>query len=138
VISPLLRFTGAAAATLAAVCAAGAIPTSNWGGSDAVASMAIAAGACLVGAVAGWWPLARVSGDARPERRVPAVLMALGLRMGVTLTVVAVLLASRVAPSKAAFLAWVGIDYAALLALESWLAVREIRRLGPNGGSASA
>ena len=136
-ISSLLRFAGAAAATLAAACAVGTYPTWSWGGSDALASMGVAAGVVLLGAIAGCVPLARVSGVSDPARRVSAVLAALGVRLGVTLVGVAVALSAHLPPSRPAFLAWVGVGYVALLLLESAWAVREARRFKPNG-SASA
>jgi hypothetical protein len=133
----LLRFAGAAAATLAALCAAGAWPTSRLAGNEGLVAMGAAAGASFVGALLGFVPVARVAANPTPDARFHAVFLGFGVRLIATVAAVAFLLAAGVVATRAALVSWIVVDYVALLVLETAFAVRDVRRLG-GGGSASA
>ena len=138
----LLRFAAVASISLAAVCAVGTWPTMRWVGEAGVVGMALAAAVSLLGALAGWWPMARLgSTTADPADRANAILAGLAMRLGVTLAGVLVVLAGGFAPAdsgaRGAFLAWLGVDYAVLLVVETRLAMRAVRSTG-TGGAPSA
>jgi hypothetical protein len=131
----LLRFGAVASLSLAALCAVGAWPTSRWAGAEGLVAMGLAAGVCLAGALAGWIPLARLAAqDAEPADRANAVLAGLAVRLGVTLAGVLAVLLGRLVAERGVFLAWIGIDYAVLLVLETRGAMRSVR--APRAGGA--
>ena len=139
----LLRFAAIASISLAAVCAVGAWPTMRWAGDAGIVSMALAAAVSLAGAIAGWLPMLRLSSpDADPADRANAILAGLAVRLGVTLAGVLVVLVGGFAPgpsgARGPFLAWLGVDYAVLLIVETRLAMRSVRSSRPAGGAPSA
>jgi hypothetical protein len=132
----LLRFAGAAAATLAALCAAGAWPTWKLAAEDGLVAMGVAAGLSLLGAVVGFLPSASAQ-SATYAARMSAATLGIAVRLFVTL--VGVFVALQVLPGSArwAFVAWVGIDYLTLVVVEIRLVLRPGRGTG-HGGPASA
>lgn len=136
VTSTLLRFAGAAALSMAAVCAAGAWPTWKVAGADGLAGMGVAAGISFLGAVLGFLPTA--AAPARYESRIHAAMLGVGIRMLVTATVVFGVVWTGAAPARGAFLAWVGIGYATMLVLETAHVLRVVRPPAPGGKPASA
>ena len=125
-MSPYIRFAGTAAATLVAICAAGAYPTSRLSGADGLVAMGIAGGVSFVGACLGFLPSALA--PSRYESRVQAAMLGIVVRLFVTLAAVLAVLASGAAAARTAFVAWIGIDYAAMLALETVVVLRAVRR----------
>jgi hypothetical protein len=124
----LARFSGLAAASMAAVCVVGAWPTVSMGGSGALGALAAAAGLALVGAILGYAPVA-ARAAAPVEARAQAWLVGLGIRMFLTL---AVLFAAWVleVPHRVAFLAWTCGLYLVLLTLETVVLARSMRAGG--------
>jgi hypothetical protein len=130
----LLRFAALASLTLAVLCAVGAWPTLRLVGGDGLVSMGLAAGVSLLGAIAGWLPLTRVSSaTADPADRANAVLAGLAIRLAVTLAGVLVVLLGRLVAERGTFLAWMGIDYGVLLIVETRGAMRSVRSSPPGG-----
>ena len=125
-MSPYFRFAGTAAATLVALCAAGAYPTSRLSGADGLFAMGIAAGVSFVGAVLGFLPSALAS--SRYESRVQAAMLGVVVRLFVTLAAVLTVMATGAAAARTPFVAWTGIDYAAMLVLETVVVLRAVRR----------
>ena len=124
--SSLLRFSGAAALALTALCAAGAWPTWSLAGTDGLVSMAMAAGLSWLGATLGFVPSAMAS--PRYESRIQAAMLGMVLRIFATLAAVFVVLAGGLAPARVAFISWIGIGYAALLVLETRAVLKIVRR----------
>src|SRR5207244_3371522 len=115
----LARFAGLAAATVAGVCAVGTWPTLALSGTDGVVAMAVAAGISLVGAVVGFLPSSMASASGRYEARVQAAMLGVALRMLATLTAVLAVVLSGAPVARVPFVAWIGVEYAAMLVLET-------------------
>jgi hypothetical protein len=132
----LLRFAAVASLTVAALCAVGTWPTLRLAGEDGLLAMGLAAGVSLAGALAGWIPLARLSSPAAdPTDRANAVLAGLAVRLAVTLGGVLVVLLSDAVAQRGAFLVWLGVDYFALLLVETRSALRSIDPHSAVGGT---
>lgn len=127
------RFAATAAATLVALCAVGAWPTFRVAGGDGLASMGFAAGIAFLGALLGILPSAFSS--PRPESRIQAAMLGVGVRLLVTLGATFAVLATEAAPARSPFLLWTGLAYAALLVVETAVLVRSLPR---SGGPVSA
>src|SRR5262245_26730072 len=134
-IPSLSRFAGTAAAIVAVLCAAGAWPTHRAAGGDGLVSMAIAAGVTLACAIAGYVPAARSAHAARLESRLQAAMLGILVRLFATLAAVFAVLQTRSAPSATAFVIWIGLDYAALLVLETRIVAGAGRATQPAGGT---
>jgi hypothetical protein len=137
----IARFAGLAAATLAVVCGLAAWPTWATAGADGMTALALAAGLSWVGAVVGYLPTAMAS--ERYEARMQAAMIGVILRLLVTLAAAFSVIATGAAASRMAFTVGVGIDYVALLALETFVVLRSLRRPAQvhtveSGGPASA
>ena len=130
----LVRFTTYAAASLAVAGAAGLVPTRNAAGDDGVAALGLAALLTLCGAVVGYLPVARAEG-ASLERRAQAALVGMVLRLFATLGGAFLLPVAGLVAARTAFLVWVAVDYAVLLALETWVLATTVGRSG-RGASA--
>jgi len=114
------RFTTYAATSLAVAGAAGLVPTRNAAGEDGVAALLVAGALTLAGAVVGYLPVARAAA-APLERRAQMALVGVLLRLFATLAGVVVLPAVGAVAARGTFLVWTAIDYAVLLALETWV-----------------
>jgi hypothetical protein len=130
----LARFAGLAAATVAVVCGLGIWPAWSAAGTDGVVSLIAAACVALVGAIVGYLPFARAAD--RYEARVQAAMLGVLVRMLATVAI-AFGVAAFV-PARMPFLIGVGAGYVALLALETFVVLRPLRRREGNGGPASA
>ena len=133
-----LRFLLAAAAVAAALGAAGAPLTRTAAGSDAVGSMIAALLVCWASAAVGGLPVARAARRGRPGRgqgqaMLTAALAAMSLRLAAVGGGAAAVALGGAVP-RGPFLAWIGIGYLALLAVETWYAVGEVRRQQTEGG----
>ncbi len=123
----LPRFAGIAAATLGAVCAAGALPTRSAAGTDGLVAMGVAASLVFVGALLGYLPMLSKLARTGPEGRANAFLVGLGIRLFFTLAGVLVF-GMGLLPARVAFLVWAGIGYAVLLVVEILGLVRGLAR----------
>ena len=127
-----LRFLLAAAAVAAVLGAVGAPLTRAAAGSDAVGSMIAALLVCWASAAVGGLPVARAARRSRPGRgqgqaMLTAALAAMALRLAAVVVGAAAVALGGAVP-RGPFLAWIGIGYLALLAVETWYAVGEVRR----------
>lgn len=136
-----LRFLLAAAAVAAALGAVGASLTRAAAGSDAVGSMIAALLVCWASAAVGGLPVARAARRSGPGREqgqgqgqamLTAALAAMSLRLAAVVVGAAAVALGGVVP-RGPFLAWIGIGYLALLAVETWYAVGEVRRQQAEG-----
>lgn len=130
-----LRFLLAAAAVAAALGAAGAPLTRGVAGSDAVGSMVAALLVCWASAAVGGLPVARAARRGRPgqgQAMLTAALAAMALRLAAVVVGAAAVALGGAVP-RGPFLAWIGIGYLALLAVETWYAVGEVRRQQAEG-----
>ena len=97
--------------------------------------MAVAAGASLVCALVAYVPIASAAHAARLETRLQAAMVAMLIRLFASLIVVFVVLQTGLAPAATPFVAWIGIDYAALLVLETRVVAAAARTVGRSGGT---
>lgn len=133
------RFLLAATAVAAALGAAGAPLTRAAAGSAAVGSMIAALLVCWASAAVGGLPVARAArrgGRGQGQAAMlTAALAAMLLRLAAVVAgAVAVAIAGAV--PRGPFLAWIGIGYLALLVVETWYAVSEVRRQAESGAAA--
>jgi hypothetical protein len=137
-----LRFLLAAAAVAAARGAVGAPLTRSAAGSDAVGAMIAALLVCWASAAIGGLPVARAARRSRQEpgqargqgqAMLTAALAAMALRLAAVVVGAAAVALGGSVP-RGPFLAWIGIGYLALLAVETWYAVGEVRRQQAEGG----
>ncbi len=133
---PIVRFTLAAALTLAAVAATGAWPAHALWGSPGLVAMGWAAAISFVGALVGYLPTALAGADATLERRAQACLVGMGLRMFLSLAAILAVLRTGASGHPTAFVATTGVFYLSLLVLDSVVLVRAAR--GPKDRVLSA
>jgi hypothetical protein len=132
-MSPLPRFGATATATLLAVGAVGAWPTWKAAGEPGLVALGLAGAAALVGALVGFLPLAAAT-DVPLERKAQAALLGVVFRLAATGAAVAAVLLLGAAEATTAFLLWTALDYVALLAVETRIALS----LARTGGAVSA
>lgn len=151
-----LGFLAAATLVAAAVGALGVPFTRAAAGSAGVEAMVAALGVCWVSAALGGLPIvvaARRAATRQAATRqlttqgsatrgaamamLTAALAAMALRLAAVVAG-AVLVALAGAVPRGPFLAWIGIGYLALLVVETWYAVSEVRRQAENGTAAGA
>lgn len=122
-----LRFLAWALAAVVLAAALGFVPTRRLGGEEALAGM-------IAGCVIGWAasalggiPVALSRGRrgtvVTPAARLQAMLASMGLRFGVVLALGAVAVFSGWFGMKPLLL-WIAISYLALLAVDTWYAVK--------------
>jgi hypothetical protein len=138
-VTPSLpRFSGIAAATVAAVCAVGALPTSRLAPDGGLASMAIAAGLVWATALLGYAPVALHVLGTTPEAKAQAWLIGTGLRLFTTLGVLLAGWTGTWVPHRYAFLVWTGALYAVVLVVETVILARGKPLAGDGAGSNGA
>lgn len=119
-----LRFLAWGLAAVTAAALLGFVPTRRLGGEEALRSMI---GGCLVGWLAsalGGIPVLLSRGKpVAPAGRLQAMLASMGLRFGVVLALGAAAAFSGWFGLKPLLL-WIGISYLALLAVDTWYAVK--------------
>lgn len=138
-----LRFLLTAAAVAAALGAVGVPITRAAAGSAAVGSMVAALLVCWASAAIGGLPIVRAArhgGQGQGQGREQAAMLTAALAAMLLRLVVVIAGAAAVALAGAvprgAFLAWVGVGYLALLAVETRYAVNEVRRQAQSGAAA--
>lgn len=136
-----LRFLLAAAAVAAALGAVGVPITRAAAGSGAVGSMVAALLVCWASAAVGGLPIARAAargGQGQGQAAMlTAALAAMLLRLAAVVAGAAAVALAGAVP-RGAFLAWVGVGYLALLAVETRYAVSEVRRQAEGDAAAGA
>jgi hypothetical protein len=120
-----LRFLAWGLAAMVVVALLGFVPTRRLGGEGAVRSMTAG---CLVGWLAsalGGIPvlLGRKAAETTAAGRLQAMLASMGLRFGVVLALGAAAAFSGWFDLKPLLL-WIGLSYLALLAVDTWYAVK--------------
>lgn len=131
-----LRFLLFAGVLAAGVGGIGAPLTRAAAGSAAVPAMIVALAVCWVAAAVGGLPVLAAA-RAEPGRTaagagepLTAALAAMVLRLAAVAVGAVVVVLSGIVP-RVPFLLWTGIGYVVLLAVETWYAVGEVRRLEP-------
>jgi hypothetical protein len=118
-----VRFLGLALAIVAALMAAGFVPTRRLAGGDALAAMAAGCGISFVSAALAGWLLAAV-GAATPEARMQRAFLAMAVRLAVVVILgLAAALSGMFARMPLLF--WLAATYVVLLPLEVKLAIAE-------------
>ena len=118
-----VRFLGLALAIVAALMAAGFVPTRRLAGGDALAAMAAGCGISFVSAALAGWRLAAV-GAATPETRMQRAFLAMAVRLAVVVILgLAAALSGMFARMPLLF--WLAATYVVLLPLEVKLAIAE-------------
>lgn len=112
-----LRLVLLSAAATAAVLAIGYWPTRNLSGADGVTAMLLGAGVALLAAVAGLTPSVALW-RAGPRERLGGLLLGAAVRFLITLGLLVALLLGT-GTHRVALVAWAGITYLVLLAVDS-------------------
>ena len=118
-----LRFLAWATAVAALVALLGWVPTRRLAGDGALPSMLAGCALALLASAAGGIPVARSRRSATPAARLQAMLAAMGLRFAVLLALGALAGLSGWFDSSP-LLIWIAIGYLALLAVDTWYAVK--------------
>ncbi len=119
-----LRFLAWALAAIVLVAGLGLVPTRRLGGAEALASMLAGCGVGWAASALGGIPVALSRGRAlNPAARLQAMLASMGLRFGVVLALGASAAFSGWFGLKPLLL-WIAISYVALLAIDTWYAVK--------------
>jgi threonine/homoserine/homoserine lactone efflux protein len=130
----LLRFSGLAAITVAGACLVGFLPTREAAGTEGLVAMGVASGIVWLASLVGYLPLDRAASQRAPAAvRAQATLLGLGIRLFVALAGAAYVILGRRLEAPMAFIAWLGIQYLALLALETLTTLRSLRDDGAGG-----
>lgn len=126
-----LFFVAASLATAVVLMAIGYYPTVKIAGKGAIAGMATGCGASLLASCLGAIPLA-LAATGRVSHSANAVLGSTLVRF-MTVLVVVVPVAFMDMPHRTVFVFWVAISYLLMLAVDTGLAVRTLRRASDNG-----
>lgn len=112
-----LRFLAWAVGVAAAAALLGWLPTRSLGGEGAVRAMLAGCAVSVVASAVGGVPIALARGKA-PAARMPALLMAMGVRFGaVVILGLAAVLSGLF--DRAPLLIWVAVSYAAQLVVDT-------------------
>jgi len=115
------RFLGLSVLIVAALCAAGVLPTRRLAGPGAITAMVAGCAISLVAAAMAGVLLTRVAVDT-PEARLRRSFLAMTVRLGVVVVLgLAAALSGELARQPLLF--WIGAAYVALLPLEVKLAI---------------
>ena len=125
-----LFFVAASLATAAVVMAIGYYPTVKIAGEGALVGMVAGCGASLLASCLGAIPLA-MAATGRVSHNANAVLGSTLIRF-MTVLIVVVPLAFMKVPHRTVFVFWVAISYLLMLAVDTGLAVRTLRRADDN------
>jgi hypothetical protein len=118
-----LRFLACAFAAIVLVAGLGLVPTRRLGGAEALASMLAGCGVGWAASALGGIPVALSRGRAlNPAARLQAMLASMGLRFAAVLALGAAAAFSGF--SLKPLLLWIAISYMALLAVDTWYAVK--------------
>ena len=126
-----LFFVAASLATAMLVMAIGYYPTVKIAGEGALVGMVAGCGASLLASCLGAIPLA-LAAAGRVSHNANAVLGSTLVRF-MTVLIVVVPLAFVEVPHRKVFVFWVAISYLLMLAVDTGLAVRTLRRADDNG-----
>lgn len=119
-----LRFVAWALAAVVLVAALGFVPTRRLGGEGALAAMLAGCAVGWAASALGGIPVALGRGrTVAPAGRLQAMLASMGLRFGVVLALGAAAAFSGWFGLKP-LLIWIAISYVALLAVDTWYAVK--------------
>jgi hypothetical protein len=134
-----LRFLALATLVAAVLGAVGAPLTRAAAGNTAVGSMIAALLVCWASAAVGGLPIALTArrggqghGRGQGQAMLTAALAAMLLRLAAVVAGAAAVALAGAVP-RGAFLAWIGVGYLALLVVETWYAVNEVRRQQQHG-----
>ncbi|HVS00002.1 MAG TPA: hypothetical protein VMW27_25475 [Thermoanaerobaculia bacterium] len=118
-----LRFLVCVAAVVAILAGLGYVPTRHLGGMGAVSAMFAGCAIGAVASLAGLLPFVVGRGAATPAGRLQAMLLAMAVRFGVVLVLG---LAASLSGwfERGPLLLWIAISYVALLAVETWFALK--------------
>lgn len=128
-----LFFVAASLATAVVLMAIGYYPTVKIAGEGALAGMAAGCGASLLASCLGAIPLA-MAATGRVSHNANAVLGSTLIRF-MTVLIVVVPVALMDMPHRKVFVFWVAISYLLMLAVDTGLAVRTLRRADGNGNT---
>ena len=126
-----LFFVAASLATAVVLMAIGYYPTVKIAGGGAAAGMAAGCGASLLASCLGAIPLA-LAAVGRVSHNANAVLGSTLIRF-MTVLIVVVPVAFLDVPYRKVFVSWLAISYLLMLAVDTSLAVRTLRRANDNG-----
>ena len=118
-----LRFLAWATVVAALAALLGWVPTRRLAGEGALLSMLAGCALALLASAAGGIPVARSRRSATPAAKLQAMLASMGLRFAVLLALGA-LAGSSGWFDGGPLLIWIAIGYLALLAVDTWYAVR--------------
>lgn len=120
-----LRFLAWALAAVVLAAALGFVPTRRLGGEDALAAMIAGCAVGWAASALGGIPVALGRGKAavNPAARLQGMLASMGLRFAVVLALGAAAAFSGLFGLKPLLL-WIAISYLALLAVDTWYAVK--------------
>jgi len=118
-----LRFLAWATVVAALAALLGWVPTRRLAGEGALPSMLAGCALALLASAAGGIPVARSRRSATPAAKLQAMLASMGLRFAVLLALGA-LAGSSGWFDGSPLLIWIAIGYLALLAVDTWYAIR--------------
>ncbi len=119
------RFLTTSAGILAALFAAGYLPTARLAGEEGIMAMATGGGTSLVGSLAGTVPLV-MSRSRTPIEAMPVLIGSIALRM-VVVVALAALVAWAAPVATKPFLVWVAVSHAGLLVADTIFARGVVR-----------
>ena len=125
-IGEFAQLIGAALLGAAILFGIGYVPTRQMGGDGAVVGMSIGLGICVIASTLGAIPIVCYR-DPKPATRQVAFLGTIAVRMLTTLLLFAVVALSRKFDAKSLAI-WTGTGYLALLGIETFTAIRLIKR----------
>jgi hypothetical protein len=118
-----LRFLVWAVAVAGLVAALSWVPTRRLAGEDAVPAMLVGCALALFASLVGGIPVARSRRSPTPAARVTATMAAMGLRFGVLLAL-GLAMALSGGFERTPLLLGAAVSYLALLAVDTWYAVK--------------